>query len=215
MKNAVTRWYENKEHVDEMLEWDPALKEWEKNVTGYFPAGAKILDVGCGLGREAFALSDMGYDVAGVDISGEVIARVRQLAAERGYDVPFYAYNGKDLPFPDDSFDAVLVWAQTFGLLYGDEYKRDCLAEWKRVLRKGGLVSFSAHDCRYLQQHHPDCLEGRKFYPYAGADIFWETFKAPELVRFAEQAGLEVVLCEKGNIYRPEDGTVLHCLCRK
>ncbi len=83
------------------------------------------------------------------------------------------------------------------------------------MLGKGGLVSFSAHDCRYLQSHHPDCLEGRKFYPYAGAEIFWETFEAPELVRYAEQAGLEVVLCEKGNIHRPEDGTVLHCLCRK
>ena len=25
----------------------------------------------------------------------------------------------------------------------------------------------------------------------------------------------DVVFCEKGKIYRPEDGTILHCLCRK
>ena len=217
MKNPVTSWYEDKEHVEEMLEWNPALKEWEKSVTGYFPEGAKILDIGCGLGREAFALSDMGYDydVTGVDISKEVIARVKQLAAERKYAVPFYEYDGKELPFPDDSFDAVLVWAQTFGLLYGDGYKQDCLAEWKRVLKQDGLVSFSAHDRRYLEKHHPDCLEGRKFYPYAGTDLYWETFEAPELIRFADRAGLDVILCEKGRIFRPEDGTVLHCLCRK
>ena len=215
MKNLVTQWYEEKKHVDEMLEWNPTLKEWEKTVTGYFPAGAKILDIGCGLGREAFILSDMGFDVTGVDISKEVIAQVRHLAAARGYEIPFLEYNGKELPFPDESFDVVLVWAQTFGLLYGEEYKQECLAEWKRVLKKDGLVSFSAHDYRYLREHHPDCLEGRKFYPYANAEIYWEAFEAPEIIRFADGAGLEVVLYGKGKIYKPEDGTVLHCLCRK
>ena len=140
---------------------------------------------------------------------------MKQLAAAKGYNIPFFDYNGKNLPFPDESFDVVLIWAQTFGLLYGDEYKRDCLAEWKRVLKNDGLVSFSAHDYNYLTEHHPDCLDGRKFYPYAGADIYWEAFDVPELIRFAEQAGLDVILCEKGNIYKPEDGTVLHCLCRK
>ena len=215
MKNPVIQWYEDKKNVDEMLEWNPALKEWEKSVTAYFPDGAKILDIGCGLGREAFALSDMGYDVTGVDISKEVIIRVKQLAAGKGYAIPFYDYDGKSLPFPNGSFDAVLVWAQTFGLLYGNGYKRDCLAEWKRVLKEGGLASFSAHDYRYLKEHHPDCLDGRKFYPFAGAEIYWETFEAHEMIRFADQAGLDVILCEKGKIYKPEDGTVLHCLCRK
>ena len=153
MKNPVTQWYEEKKNVDEMLEWNPGLKIWEKNAAGYFPAGAKILDIGCGLGREAFALADMGFDVTGIDISKEVIARVKGLAADKGYTIPFYDYDGKKLPFPDESFDAVLVWAQTFGLLYGEAYKKECLAEWKRVLKKGGLVSFSAHDYRYLKEH--------------------------------------------------------------
>ena len=215
MKDPVTRWYEDKKNVDEMLEWNPNLKIWENKVTGYFPAGAKILDIGCGLGREAFVLSDMGYDVTGVDISKEVIAQVKKLAADKGYDFPFYDYDGKSLPFPDGSFDVVLIWAQTFGLLYGDKYKQDCLAEWKRVLKEGGLVSFSAHDYRYLKEHYPDCLDGRKFFPYANAEIYWETFEAPEIIRFADRAGLDILLYEKGKIYRPEDGTVLHCLCRK
>ena len=215
MKNAVTQWYEEKKHVDEMLEWNPTLKEWERNVTNYFPAGAKILDIGCGLGREAFVLSDMGYDVTGIDISKEVITQVKHLASAKGYGIPFYDYDGRSLPFPDSSFDVVLIWAQTFGLLYGDAYKQECLAEWKRVLKEDGLVSFSAHDYRYLQGHYPDCLDGRKFYPYANAEIYWEAFEAPEIIRFADQAGLEVILYEKGKIYKPEDGTVLHCLCRK
>lgn len=56
-----SEWYETKKNVDEMVHWEkPKLKKWELAVTEFFPAEAKILDVGCGLGREAFVLSDMG-----------------------------------------------------------------------------------------------------------------------------------------------------------
>ena len=62
----------------------------------------------------------------------------------------------------------------------------------------------------------PSGLPGRQeVFPYANAGIYWETFEAPEIIRFADRAGLDIILCEKGKIYKPEDGTVLHCLCRK
>ena len=215
MSDLVLKWYEDKKNVDEMQDWNPALKEWERSVIQSFPAGIRILDVGCGLGREAFALADLGYDVVGIDISAEVIAQVKELSAQKGYSIPFYQYDGKHLPFPDDSFDVVVIWAQTFGLLYGDAFKNAYLTECKRVLKTGGLCSFSTHDYRFLMEHYPNCLDGQKFYPYAGGDIYWEAFEAADLTKFAEQAGLDVILCEKGSIYKPEDGTILHCLCRK
>ncbi len=215
MKNVIAEWYEDKKNVDEMRDWDPSLKEWEQSVISYFPSGARILDIGCGLGREAFPLSDLGYDVVGIDISKEVISQVKQLSADKGYDISFHVYDGEHLPFAEGSFDVVLIWAQTFGLLYGDEFKRNYLSECKRVLKKGGLCSFSTHDHRFLMEHYPDCLDGNKFYPFANTEIYWEAFEANDLMRFADQAGMEVILCEKGNIYKPEDGTILHCLCRK
>ena len=215
MSSLVSQWYEEKKNVDEMRRWNPALKAWEREVIAHFPSGARLLDIGCGLGREAFPLSDSGYDVVGIDISQEVVSQVRQLCAEKGYDIPFVVYDGRKLPFPDDSFDGVLIWAQTFGLLYGEAYKRDFLAECRRVLKTGGLFSFSAHDWEYLKAQYPHCLDGRRFYPYMESEIYWETFEIPELTQYARLAGFDVVLCEKGSIYRPEDGTILHCLCRK
>ena len=88
MSNLVTQWYEDKKNVDEMQQWNPALKEWERTVISRFPAGARILDIGCGLGREAFALAEIGFDVVGIDISKEVISQVKQLSAEKGYSIP-------------------------------------------------------------------------------------------------------------------------------
>ena len=215
MNNTVAEWYEEKKNVDEMRNWNSALKEWERSVIRFFPPGAGILDIGCGLGREAFALSDLGYDVVGIDISKEVISQVKQLSAEKGYDILFQEYDGERLNYPDESFDVIIIWAQTFGLLYGNQFRKEYLSECKRVLKKGGLCSFSAHDYRFLTAHYQNCLDGRRFYPYAGSDIYWEAFEAADLIRFAELAGFDVILCEEGNIYKPEDGTILHCLCRK
>ncbi|WP_242879407.1 bifunctional 2-polyprenyl-6-hydroxyphenol methylase/3-demethylubiquinol 3-O-methyltransferase UbiG [Butyrivibrio sp. INlla16] len=69
MNDKVSKWYENTKNVDEMLDWRPALKEWEKSVSKLFSPGSRILDIGCGLGREAFALHDLGFEVVGIDIS--------------------------------------------------------------------------------------------------------------------------------------------------
>ena len=215
MNSLVSQWYEEKKNVEEMRGWNPALKAWEQEVIAHFPSGARLLDIGCGLGREAFPLSDLGYDVVGIDISQEVVAQGRQLSAEKGYSIPFVVFDGRKLPFPDESFDGVLIWAQTYGLLYGEDYKRDYLTECRRVLKTGGLFSFSAHDYEYLRAQYPHCLNGSRFHPYAGAEIYWEAFTSSELAHYARQAGFDVILCEKGSIYKPEDGTVLHCLCRK
>ena len=215
MNSIVSEWYEEKKNVDEMRNWNPALKEWERSVISFFPPGARILDIGCGLGREAFALSDLGYNVVGIDISNEVITQVKQLSADKGYHISFQGYDGEHLNFDAEAFDVIIMWAQTFGLLYGNKFRKDYLSECKKVLKKGGLCSFSAHDYRFLTEHYPNCLDDHRFYPFADSVIYWEAFEAADLIQFAELAGFEVLLCEKGNIYKPEDGTILHCLCRK
>ena len=87
--------------------------------------------------------------------------------------------------------------------------------ECKRVLTNGGLLSYSAHDYRFLMENYKNVMKGRKFYPYADTELYWETFEPDELMAFAKDAGYTLILCEKGEIYIPEDGTILHCLCRK
>ncbi|WP_310604582.1 class I SAM-dependent methyltransferase [Anaerosporobacter sp.] len=216
MSYIVKAWYETKENVNEMIQWErPNLKKWELAVTRFFPKNAKLLDIGCGLGREAFVLSDMGFKVVGIDISQEVIQQVVALSAQKGYDMDFRLYDGHMLPFEADSFDVIIIWAQTFGLIYGDECKHDFLLECKRILTSDGLLSFSGHDYNFEMDNYKNCMKEGKFYPYADTELYWETFQPNDLISFAKNAGYTVILCEKGEIYTSEDGTIIHCLCRK
>ncbi|ABX42334.1 class I SAM-dependent methyltransferase [Lachnoclostridium phytofermentans] len=213
-QNSVNQWYETKDNVNEMKSWK-GLKIWEKEVISHFPKNASILNIGCGLGREAFALSDLGFSVVGIDISHSIITEVTALAESTGYSIPFYPYDGRHIPFDDNTFDVIILWAQTFGLLYGADYKQSFFSECNRLLRKDGILSFSGHDYEYISDTHELCLEGRKFYPYSSKEIYWETFLPDELSSYAKQNNFTILLSGRGEIYKPEDGVILHCLCKK
>lgn len=214
--NVVNEWYSQEKNIDEMPKGtDSRLKIWEEKVSAYFPKGSDVLDIGCGMGREAFALCDKGYKVTGIDISIPIIEKVKKQAEENGYEIPFFHYDGFEIPFKNEEFDVVIIWAQTFGLLYGDEYKFSFLKECHRVLKDGGVLSFSGHDYEYIKEHYLKYTDGRKFYPYANTELYWETFTIDELNEYAVKAGFTVITCGRGEIYRPEDGVVLHCVCRK
>src|SRR4051812_15712866 len=92
---------------------DNGLRIWEATIVErYFPPRGRVLTVGCGAGRETFALEQRGHDAVGVDISAALIDIARQLGAERGHRASFHLVDGASLPFDDAAFDAVTLWAQ-------------------------------------------------------------------------------------------------------
>lgn len=190
------------------------LKMWEKEVVGsYLPVKAHILNIGCGMGREAFALYDMGYKITAVDISKPIIEKAKAFADESKRDIEFYKTNGLDLPFGDNKFDAIIIWNQTFGLVYGIENKMYVLNECKRVLKKDGILSFSAHDKDFEEKYYSRFVEGNKFWTYK--DCYWELFTMDMLSDLAKESGFKVLSCKQGEIYKPEDGIIIHCVAQK
>ncbi|WP_431204230.1 class I SAM-dependent DNA methyltransferase [Bradyrhizobium betae] len=49
----------------------------------------KLLDLGCGTGVHAIEFARRGWDVAGVDLSADMIARANARAAQAGLEIPF------------------------------------------------------------------------------------------------------------------------------
>jgi len=95
-----------------------------------------VLDVGTGTGFLALLLSEMGHKVKGLDLSPGMVEQARRNGAERGLDAEFAVGDAELVPEPDAAFD-VLVNRNVLWTLPRPE---KALADWKRVLKPGGLV---------------------------------------------------------------------------
>jgi len=100
------------------------------------PAGAAVLDVGCGDGATV-ALLDAAYGLraTGLDASPERVAQ----AVRARPDLEFVAGRAESLPFPDACFDAVLCECVLSTL----PAPGAALTEMTRVLRPGGVTLVS------------------------------------------------------------------------
>lgn len=67
-----------------------------------------VLDVGTGPGIIAFFLAELGKKVMGIDLSENMIQIARRNARDYNLDVDFRVGDAENLPFDDESFDAVV-----------------------------------------------------------------------------------------------------------
>ena len=96
------------------------LQEWfgsidiylfDQLLKGRFVPGMRVLDAGCGSGRNLVYFLRSGYDVFGVDGSTEAISQTRQLAAGIAPHLPvdnFHVEKVEQMSFAGGSFDVVL-----------------------------------------------------------------------------------------------------------
>jgi ubiquinone/menaquinone biosynthesis C-methylase UbiE len=102
-------------------------------------AGAHAIDVGCGLGDDAHALSRLVGShgrVVGLDSSAALLERARARGESEDGSVSFVVGDAHDLPFPADSFDAARI-ERTLQHL---EDPARVIGELARVTRPGGVV---------------------------------------------------------------------------
>lgn len=98
-----------------------------------FDKGAKILDVGCGHGRDAAVLSKKGLSVTGIDFSKELL----RIAQERVPDATFIFMDFEDLSFLKESFNGVFASAS---LLHAPRTRLlPVFEKINAVLKKNGL----------------------------------------------------------------------------
>ncbi|NLH50349.1 MAG: class I SAM-dependent methyltransferase [Myxococcales bacterium] len=114
-----------------------------------FVPGGRVLDVGCGGGREAFGLAALGFQVTAVDYLPAFVAACRQGAAARGLSLDVRQADAAELPFADGAFDHVMMVGQLLGHVRPRERRRQVLREIGRVMRPGtAIVSTNAIERR-------------------------------------------------------------------
>lgn len=150
------------------------------------PAGAEVLDVGCGYGATAlFLATERGCQVTGINISEKELDLARERAAEAGFGtdrVSFRYGDFHDIPFPDASFDA--VWSQE-AFLHGVG-KQTILQECHRVLRPSGRLVISD----LVARAHLSEEERERIYARLRLREMWST---EQYLAGLEAAGFSVV----------------------
>lgn len=101
---------------------------------------ARILDIGCGAGREAFPLAEKGHEIVGIDMTPRMIEIAREKSKKRGIGVDFQVGEAGRLAFPDDSFDSALMLAHLIQHIHGRKNRIKALNEVWRVLKPSGLL---------------------------------------------------------------------------
>lgn len=181
---------------------------------GYLGDKDRILDVGCGEGRNLIYCMQQGYDVFGVDKNADAITFVRMLGKQlklSDIEARFQVMDATNLRFPDHSFD-VLISSAVLHFARDRSHFLQMFAECIRVLKPGAKLFFRTMTDTYLiNQNLPKSaqnlsseMKGRFILNEALLDHLLNTypvkwFETPKNVIVGNSRSMSVFILEKNN----------------
>lgn len=166
--------------------------------------GGKILDAGCGSGRDAGLLQSSGFNVIGVDISTGLLA----VARENYPEIEFTQGTLLNLPFENSCFDGVWAHASLVHLETTEDVKI-ALAEFYRVLKPNSILHI------YVKQQLGTEKTSLVVDSISKSERFFRWFTKDELHNLLTDAGFTVIsINDNIGDNRPEVKWI-HCLAKK
>ena len=169
--------------------------------TGHLAPGARVLDVGCGAGRDVAWLTELGYAAVGVDLSGEMLREARR----RGVTAPLVQADLRQLPFRSSSYRG--IWACASLLHIPKAQAGRALREMARVVHPGTI--YIAVKRGVGEAWVEEEGRGRRFFAYYDPD---------ELCALVRQAGCTVRSCweteDRAGRSRSWINVLARCNCR-
>lgn len=196
-KKRITKEYYDlhaSEWVRERSNLEYCLKEFGE-FQKLLPAG-KVIDLGCGTGRDASLFVPKGYEYTGVDISSGMIEEAKKL-------FPLAHFREMDLSsldFPDGTFDG--IWSFGAYLHIPKDEILGAIREANRVLRHGGIGFITVKKGsfeRYLGEG-----DAKRYWSFYGKNQFADVLK---------EGGFEVITSweDKRDYNPPDDLSVFLC----
>ena len=136
---------------------------FDQLLRGRITHGMRVLDAGCGEGRNLVFLLQAGFDVWAVDENADAVARARRLAGRLAPQLPadrFAIERVEALSIASESMDVVISSA-VLHFARDEAHWLGMTGEMWRVLRPGGLLF--ARLATSVGQHALEPLGGRRF----------------------------------------------------
>ncbi len=146
------------------------MSDVQSRFLSYVPTGGRILDAGCGSGRDSRAFLDAGYNVVSFDASEEMCRRASEYIGKSVLNMRF-----EDVAY-EAEFDG--IWACASLLHVPVENLPEVLKKMRRALKPGGVLYAS--------------------FKYGESTVFrgerqFSDFTEVSIVPLFEQAGFEIV----------------------
>lgn len=160
-------------YAKQALDHGPVMQR--KLFASLITKGGKILDVGCGSGRDSTFFSEEGFKVIGLDIS-EKLLEIARVAAPKA---KFYSADMRHLSFEKEMFDGIWSCASIVHIKHKEI--PDVLKGFYSMLKSGGVLYIHAKKGEGESYIEEPSMPGKK--------RFYSFFTAPLLKKYCEEAG--------------------------
>src|SRR5687768_14799554 len=146
---------------------------FDQLLRGRIRPGMRVLDAGCGYGRNLVYLLREGYEVFGVDADPQAVEEVRRLAASLAPTLPadnFRVEAVEEMSFPS-GFADVVISSAVLHFARDDDHFRAMLSGTWRVLKPGGLF-FCRLASSIGMENQVQRIAGRRFRLPDGSDRY-------------------------------------------
>jgi SAM-dependent methyltransferase len=175
---------------------------FDQLLRGQIKPGMRVLDAGCGNGRNLAYLLRAGFNVMAVDESENAITQVRALARQLAPEIPessFRAEPVEAMTFPDHSADATICNA-VLHFARAEAHFQEMVREIWRILSPGGIFFARLASTIGMDMSAFEPLPNRRFIQPDGDERF--LVDAPFLLATTESLG--------GQLVDPLKTTVVH-----
>ena len=146
---------------------------FDQLLKGRIVPGMRVLDAGCGTGRNLVYLLQNGFEVFGVDESGEALAQTLRVATELAPHLPldnFRVEPVEKMSYSDAGFDVVLSSA-VLHFARDEGHWQSMVREMWRVLKPGGIF-FARLASSIAIEETIMPIDGRRYHLPDGSERF-------------------------------------------
>jgi len=144
--------------------------------------GKKVLDAGCGSGRDVSYFLEEGLDAMGIDLSEGMIEEAKKRVKKGNFKI----MNFLDLKFKDKTFDG--IWSMAGFLHTSREDLKKALKEFYRVLKEEGILYIAVVEGEGERE-----IKKKKYQNEPRTYVF---YKKEELEKYLNESNFKIISSE-------------------